>query len=369
MAASTLRALVVDDTALFRKILTDILKVIPGVEVVGAARNGREALEKITALHPDLVTLDIEMPEMNGLEALEALHASGRRDVNIVMVSSLTVRGGEMTIRALEMGAFDFIAKPQEGALADNVEAIRNSLVPIVQTLARRKETLSILRPLQGMTSKEPMDRASRLTPPSAVSPPLPERAGKSRIVAIGVSTGGPNALAVLMPALPADLPVPVLIVQHMPPVFTASLARSLDAKCAFRVKEAENGEPIAPGKALIAPGGRQMKVEAGPDGKTRIVRLTDDPPVNNCRPSVDYLFTSVARHYVGRATGVIMTGMGSDGFEGLKMMKQNGGFVIAQDESSCVVYGMPRAPIESGLADVVAPLENLAQQIIKTVR
>jgi two-component system chemotaxis response regulator CheB len=172
-----------------------------------------------------------------------------------------------------------------------------------------------------------------------------------------------------MMPGFPADLPVPVLIVQHMPPVFTTSLARSLDAKCAIHIKEAEDKEPITAGKALIAPGGRHMKVEASHDGKTRVVRITDDPPVNSCRPSVDYLFKSVAQHYVGRATGVIMTGMGSDGFEGLKLMKKNGAIIIAQDEQSCVVYGMPKGPVESGIADVVAPLGSLAQQIVKTLK
>jgi len=194
-------------------------------------------------------------------------------------------------------------------------------------------------------------------------------RSRKSELVAIGISTGGPNALAQMMPKLPAALKVPILIVQHMPPVFTQSLAKSLDGKCAIRVREARDGEPLEPGTALIAPGGRQMKIEAGADGLTRVVKITDDPPENNCKPSADYLFRSVARHYVGRATGVIMTGMGSDGFLSLKLMKRNGATILAQDESSCVVFGMPKAPVEAGIVDVISPLENIAGEILKTIK
>ncbi len=360
MANNVMRALVVDDTALFRKIITDILKNIPGVEVVGSAHNGRAAMDRIASLKPDIVTLDIEMPEMNGIEVLEELRER-RLETSVIVVSTLTLKGGDMTLKALEIGAFDFISKPQSGSMADNMESIRNALLPIVGALAKRRDIRSLL------THRLP---APQVSPSPRTTPSAPAiRSGKSEIIAIGVSTGGPNALAMMMPGFPADLPVPVLIVQHMPPVFTASLARSLDAKCAIHIKEAEDKEPITAGKALIAPGGRHMKVEASHDGKTRVVRITDDPPVNSCRPSVDYLFKSVAQHYVGRATGVIMTGMGSDGFEGLKLMKKNGAIVIAQNEQSCVVYGMPKGPVESGIADVVAPLGSLAQQIVKTLK
>jgi two-component system, chemotaxis family, protein-glutamate methylesterase/glutaminase len=171
-----------------------------------------------------------------------------------------------------------------------------------------------------------------------------------------------------MLPQLPGDIGVPIVIVQHMPPLFTKSLANSLNNKCAIEVREAENGEALRPNVALIAPGGKQMRIVAGADGKQRVVKLTDDPPVNNCKPSVDYLFRSVADHYVGRATGVIMTGMGSDGTAGLGVMKANGAFVIAQNEATCVVFGMPKEPIESGLVDVVAPLDSIAPEILKTV-
>ena len=175
--------------------------------------------------------------------------------------------------------------------------------------------------------------------------------------------------MARMMPKIPSGLGVPILIVQHMPPIFTQSLASSLSSKCRIEVKEAVDGEPVKPGAALIAPGGKQMKVVAGADGKNRVVKITHDPPENSCKPSVDYLFRSVAHHYVGRATGVIMTGMGSDGTLGLKLMKRNGATIIAQDEASCVVYGMPKEPVEAGIVNVVAPLDKIADEIVRTVK
>jgi two-component system chemotaxis response regulator CheB len=364
-----MRALVVDDTALYRKILSDALHAIPGVEVVGTAHNGREALEMMTSLKPDIATLDIEMPEMTGIEVLEALRGK-RSETVIIVVSALTRQGGALTLRALELGAFDFIAKPQTGTLAENREAIGIALAPLVQTLARRKGIKDILttcaapdRPNMHATTSAVLGN-DRFLPIHAI-----HQKGNSEIVAIALSTGGPNALAQLLPAFPADFAVPILIIQHMPPVFTASLAQILDEKCALHVKEAADGDSLLPGWALIAPGGRQMKVEKKSDGITKMIRITDDPPENNCRPAADYLFRSIARHYPGRATGVIMTGMGMDGFEGLQLMRAGGSFVIAQDENSCVVYGMPKAPTEKGIANIVSPLANLAEQIIQTVK
>jgi len=193
-------------------------------------------------------------------------------------------------------------------------------------------------------------------------------RKSKSEVIGIGISTGGPNALIKMIPMLPEDLKAAILIVQHMPPMFTASLAKSLNNKSKIEVKEAENGDVIEPGKILIAPGGKQMKIVAGADGITRKIKITDDPPENSCKPSVDYLFRSIAQHYVGRSTGVIMTGMGSDGSKGLVQMKNNGSTVIAQDEATCTVYGMPKEPAESGTADIVVPLEKIAREIVKTV-
>ena len=191
----------------------------------------------------------------------------------------------------------------------------------------------------------------------------------KPEIVGIGVSTGGLKALAQMMPQLPPNLKVPILIVQHMPPIFTQSLAMSLNSKCPFEVREAIDGEPVQPNIAIIAPGGKQMKVVAGVDGKSRIVRITDDPPENSCKPSVDYLFRSIAQHYVGRSAGVIMTGMGTDGNIGLKLMKRNGSIIIAQDEATCVVYGMPKEAVENGIADIIAPLDRIAEEICRSIK
>ncbi len=363
MSNRTIRALVVDDTALYRKIVGDVLAELPNVKLVGSAHNGAAALSKIKALKPDLVTLDIEMPEMNGIEVLEALkpHQSG---IGVIMVSSLTRAGGDMTMRALALGAYDFITKPQGGSLVENKRIIREALSPLVSSLIARGK-------LQKHGPARPaLPLAGRNGP---MRPPVrhiaSRRSEASQIVAIGISTGGPNALTTMMPKLPGNIGVPIVVVQHMPPVFTQSLAQSLNNKCAVTVKEAENGETLQANVVYIAPGGRQMKVVAGGNGYSRIIRITDDPPENNCRPSADYLFRSVAQLYVGRATGVIMTGMGSDGLLGLKRMKQSGAILIGQDEASCVVYGMPKAPAEAGILDVVAPLHRIAEEIVKTVK
>jgi len=359
-----IRVLVVDDTVVYRKIVSDTIAALPGTEVVGTAHNGKAALTKIRSLKPDLITLDIEMPEMDGIEVLENLQVSST-DIGIIMLSTLTRAGGDLTMRALELGAFDFVTKPESGGMAENQRKLKTAIAPMIRAFARKREIRQILKGKAGTAPSPP----AGIVPIRRTAGPASRRTRKSEIVAIGISTGGPNALAQMMPGLPADLRVPVLIVQHMPPVFTQSLAKSLDGKCAIRVREAIDGEPLEPGTALIAPGGKQMKIEAGGDGLTRVVKITDDPPESNCKPSADYLFRSVARHYVGRATGVIMTGMGSDGFASLKLMKRNGAAIIAQDEASCVVFGMPKAPVEAGIVDVISPLEKIAGEILKTVK
>lgn len=358
-----IRVLVVDDTVVYRKIVSDVLMELPDVEVVGTAYNGKSALMRIKSLQPDLLTLDIEMPEMNGLEVLQHLQQQAPR-VGAIMLSTLTQEGGAMTMRALELGAFDFIPKPQSGTMAENKQAVKMALAPMIKAFARSRQIRERLGTLpKSKPVVRPIQRAVTATAPVSAN-----RLGTASIIAIGISTGGPNALAQMLPKLPGDIGVPLVIVQHMPPLFTQSLANSLNSKCAIEVREAKQGEPLQPNVAYIAPGGKQMKIAAGADGKARVIKITDDPPVNNCKPSVDYLFHSVADHYVGRATGVIMTGMGSDGTVGLRQMKNNGAVVIAQDEDSCVVFGMPKEPIESGLADVVAPLDHIAAEILKTI-
>ena len=370
LTTAKLKVLIVDDTIVYRKIVSDVLAEIPFVEVVGSAHNGKAALARITALKPDLLTLDIEMPEMNGIKVLEELQRRGS-NVGAVMLSTLTSEGGELTMKALELGAFDFITKPSAGTMSENRQAIKDALAPILKGFMRSHSIHSILygktpaktfkKFVPTPTPSKPIDQPHRIRKPSVIK-------SRSEIVAIGISTGGPKALAEMLPQLPNNIGVPILIVQHMPPVFTQSLAHSLNLKCQIQIKEAAHGESIEPNIAYIAPGGKHMKIEAGSNGKKRVIKITDDPPENSCKPSVDYLFRSVADHYVGRATGVIMTGMGSDGTKGLQQMKESGATIIAQNEATCVVFGMPKIPIESGLADIVAPLNRIASEIIKTI-
>jgi two-component system chemotaxis response regulator CheB len=368
----TLRVLVVDDTVTFRKILSDALSDIPGVEVVGSAHHGKMALDRIKSLQPELVTLDIEMPEMDGLEVLQALRSQGI-DVGVIMVSSFTRRGSELTIRALELGAFDFITKSTEGDYAQNRENIRSALAPLVKAYAQRRNIRAILHDVHavpGLAAPPPAIKPIPRTETSQVSQLIPPGIGKTRpdLVLIGVSTGGPNALARVIPALPANLGVPVLIVQHMPPMFTRTLAESLDKQSALRVKEAEHNELALPNNVYIAPGGKQMKVAVGQGGKA-LIQISDDPPENNCKPSVDTLFRSAALHFPGRICVVIMTGMGSDGALGLRLIKRQPARVIAQDEATCVVFGMPKEAIATGVVDVISPLDGIAGEIRKIVQ
>lgn len=372
----SLRVLVVDDAGFFRRVLSDALTTLPGVEVVGSAANGKVALQKIHELRPDLVTLDIEMPEMDGLGVLDGLRQNGQLEVEVIVVSALSRQGGDLTMRALEKGAFDFITKPDVSNPEQGRKALIQELSPRVLALVHRLEVRSILRgktsPAQtavpmnkvvskGVTTEAGLDgiaiRMQRLSNPM-----------KPEMVLIGVSTGGPEALSKLLPAIPGDIGVPILIVQHMPPIFTKSLADNLTPKCALRVREAADGEFPAPNTVYIAPGGRQMRLGVGP-GSRAVMQVTDDPPENNCRPAVDYLFRSAANHFPGRAMAVILTGMGSDGTIGLRLLKRHGCFVIAQDEASCVVYGMPKAAVDAGVADAVLPLDSIASRIVATLK
>lgn len=381
MIGKKIKVLVVDDTIVYRKAVSDILTEMPGVEVVGVAHNGKIAVSKIQTLKPDLLTLDIEMPEMNGIEVLQYLQQHAP-NVSAIMVSTLTSEGGDMTMRALELGAYDFILKPSATNINDSKQQLRTLLAPLIKAFQTGRTTVGSLqagarsgvvarkvgagptamRPTSGMA----LAAGARSAVPGAAAS---RRQGKSEIVTIGISTGGPNALARMMPMLPGDLGVPIVIVQHMPPVFTKSLANSLNAKCALTVKEAQDGEPLQANVAYIAPGGKQMKLVASADGTNRLIKITNDPPENSCKPSADYLFRSVADYYVGRTTAVIMTGMGSDGTKGLKILKQKGALIIGQNEESCVVYGMPKAPAELGLTDVVTPLDKIAGEIVKSVK
>jgi two-component system chemotaxis response regulator CheB len=379
MLGKKIKVLVVDDTIVYRKAVSDILAEMPGVEVVGVAHNGKIAVSKIQTLKPDLLTLDIEMPEMNGIEVLQHLQQHAPQ-VSAIMVSTLTSEGGDMTMRALELGAYDFILKPSANNINDSKQQLRLLLAPLIKAFQTGRTTVGSLqagaksggivrKPGVGPTSARPQAGAPVVAGGKIPSTATGRRQGKSEIITIGISTGGPNALARMMPMLPGDLGVPIVIVQHMPPVFTKSLANSLNAKCALTVKEAQDGEALQANVAYIAPGGKQMKLVASTDGSNRLIKITNDPPENSCKPSADYLFRSVADYYVGRTTAVIMTGMGSDGTKGLKILKQKGALIIGQNEESCVVYGMPKAPAELGLTDVVTPLDKIAGEIVKSVK
>lgn len=371
-----MRVLVADDAVLFRRLLTEMLASIPGVEVVGSAANGRIAIQKARELKPDLLTLDIEMPEMDGLAVLDALFGSGKPELEVIVVSAVSRRGGDLTMRALEKGAFDFITKPDAANPEQARAELLRELTPRIRAVANRLEVREILRGKSA--SNRPIAPESGPALESARGGSSLDgietrmrrlaNAAKPELVLIGVSTGGPAALNRLLPAIPSDIGVPILIVQHMPPIFTKSLADSLAARCSVAVREAVHGEIPEPNTVYIAPGGRQMRLGTGSE-KRPVIEITDDDPENNCRPAVDYLFRSVANRLPGSAMAVILTGMGSDGTLGLRLLKRHGCFVIAQDEASCVVYGMPKAAVDAGMTDVILPLDSIASRIVSVVK
>jgi two-component system, chemotaxis family, protein-glutamate methylesterase/glutaminase len=359
MPGRLLRVLVVDDSVLYRKVLSDVLSGMPGVDVVGTATNGKVALAKIGQLKPDMLTLDFDMPELDGLMVLERVRVD-HPDVKTVMVSTHTKEGAAITVKALELGALTFITKPKTKNPLESRTVLFAQLAPVIKEISARKH------PLQYPVNKDPAISSPFTS--NAVPGKITSRAagGRIQIVAIGISTGGPKALAQLIPCLPEALRIPVVVVQHMPSEFTAALAQSLDKKSAVKVVEAENNMVLGRGTVFIAPGGRQMKVVTV-CGKS-MLEVNDDPPENHCNPSVDYLFRSISKVYGKHALGIIMTGMGSDGVLGLRLMKRLGAQVIAQDRQSCVVFGMPGEAINAGVVDRVVPLDQIAAEIIQRV-
>ena len=349
-----MRVLVVDDSMLFRKVVRDALTREPAIEVVGSAADGRAALDKIDALKPDVITLDLEMPAVDGLEVLRQLR-SRSSPPGVIVVSALTDAGAALTNQALRLGAFDFVLKPSGANIDYNRDRLAADLLPKIRQLAERREIV--------------LDRVHVPPKLNVVAPAKSESRPKQqpKIVAIGISTGGPAALHEMLPKLSGDLPVPIVIVQHMPPKFTRSLADDLDRRSKVQVKEAVEGERLEAGTVYIAPGGQQMKLEA--QLQSLKVHVTDDPPENCCKPAVDYLFRSLADQLGSRVLAVIMTGMGDDGAVGCQLLKQRGSYVLAQDAASCVVYGMPRQVIEQGLADMIRPLDAIAEAIEESVR
>jgi two-component system chemotaxis response regulator CheB len=370
MPQQPLRVLVVDDTILYRTVIPEILSAIPGVEVVGTAAHGEIALAKIAELAPDLITLDVEMPVMDGLTTLKRLQEIKAKGV-IVMVSTHTRQGAATTLEALHLGAYDFITKPDGDDLHENREILARKFRPIIQAVMVKKILCQTLHGVASETLSVP--KAGFRAPADAghgtLQFALAHPSGRIEIVAIGISTGGPNALADLLPRLPADFPVPIVIVQHMPKLFTRALAESLDHKCAIRVVEGESGQSLQAATAYIAPGGRQMRIASGQGLSSYFLEITDDPPENHCQPSADYLFRSVASVCKGHSLGVIMTGMGCDGTLGLRLMKRQGAQVIAQDQASCVVYGMPMEAVKAGVVDVVLPLSGIGAEIMRRLK
>jgi two-component system, chemotaxis family, protein-glutamate methylesterase/glutaminase len=338
------RVLVVDDSAVMRKMIPDMLETDPSIEVVGTAMDGTFCLKKIEELQPNVVTLDLQMPGMNGIDTLKEIMRW--HPVPVIVVSSHSTEGASVTLKALGLGAFDFVTKPQEAAT--HMSEMANELIAKIRAAADCK----IVRPGTLRGARAP---AVKISTGKAAPPP-------SKVVAIGISTGGPQALEFLLAQLPPDFPGAIVVVQHMPEGFTDMFARRLDELCSLRVKEAQSGDMLQAGRVLICPGSRHMKVKRLAMGD--LVVLNEEPRVNGHRPSVDVLFHSVAEEFGPLAIAALMTGMGDDGAEGLGAIKKAGGMTIAQSEESCVVYGMPRVAIERGYAMRVVPLDGLSSTL-----
>lgn len=350
------RVMIVDDSPLVRKIAADILGGDPEIEVVATAAQAEFALNKLEKDRPDVITLDLEMPGMGGMDAIRRIMST--RPTPIVVMSAHAREGAEQTLQALELGAVEFVSKPS-GSLSGGIAAVTKELIEKVKNASRTK------LPPAAVHSPGLVD----LLPPKSHVPP--HRSGSSsseyEVVAIGASTGGPVALRKVLTALPSELPVGIVIVQHMPPVFTRAFADRLNGFCALEVKEAEDGDWIVPGRVLLAPGDKHMTVYRA--GGNRRVALGNGEQVNGHRPSVDVLMQSVADEYGERAVGIIMTGMGKDGAAGLGELHYRGGYVIAQDRQTSVIYGMNREAIEIGAVDEVIPLESIARRIDNLAR
>jgi two-component system chemotaxis response regulator CheB len=337
--------LVVDDSAVVRRLVTTSLTLDQDIEVVGTATNGREAIARVDELQPDAVTLDIEMPILDGLGALDAIRRRHPR-LPIVMFSTLTEKGATKTLEALSLGASDFVTKPSNTTnMAEAITSVREQLIPKIKALAGVRRVVAAAAP------------AVRVAPPTSARP---------EVLLIGCSTGGPDALSQVLEELPATLRVPVLVVQHMPPLFTAMFAERLDRVAPMRVREAADGDVVAPGEVLVAPGGRHLMVSRSA-GVVRAV-IDDGPPENFCRPAVDTLFRSAAEVYSGRAVALVLTGMGHDGLEGCRLLAEQGARIVVQDEPSSVVWGMPGAIAGAGLAHDVLPLDAIAGKLAATL-
>ncbi|MBN8563242.1 MAG: chemotaxis response regulator protein-glutamate methylesterase [Leptolyngbya sp. UWPOB_LEPTO1] len=344
-----IRVLIVDDAVMVRSRLSKILATDPHIEVVGVAATGRIALAKLPQLKPDVIILDIEMPDLNGLQTLSHIRNLDPK-LPVIMFSAMTLKGASITLDALALGASDYVTKPDHMLnTGDVTQYLEATLIPKIKVLSRRESTKPSI--------------ASSLP---AVSTTSTRTNALAEVVAIGVSTGGPNALARILSTLPADFPVPILIVQHMPPMFTKLLAERLTAKCPLSVREATMGACLNPGTIWIAPGDYHLSVQHTRSGVQLVLDQT--PPRNSCRPSVDVLFASVAETYGDRALGVVLTGMGQDGLQGCYKIRASHGQILAQDEASSVVWGMPKFVVNAGLADAVFAIDDMMPEILRRV-
>lgn len=338
-----IRVLVVDDSALMRKKVSDMINSDKDCEVIATARNGEEAIKGVLIFKPDVVTLDVQMPMMDGLTCLG--YIMSERPTPAIMLSAFTNYGGEVTIKALEYGAVDFVHKPS-GVISLDIAKVRDELLSKIKIAV--KVDLTKLRFILGK---------------KAPSVPKKKPGGLNKVVAIAGSTGGPRALAEILPKLPCDIPAGILVVQHMPAEFTKSMAERLDWESMIEVVEAVDNEPITAGKAIIAPGGFHMTVE------NDVVKIIPGPKEHYVCPSADVTMRSVASVYGRNVVGVVLTGMGSDGAEGLRAIKEHGGYTMAEDKSSCIVYGMPKAAVDARVVDKVVPLGDMAGEIVKAVK
>ncbi|WP_242860843.1 protein-glutamate methylesterase/protein-glutamine glutaminase [Defluviitalea phaphyphila] len=354
------KILVIDDSAFMRRVISDIINSDNRLIVVGTAKNGKEGLRKIKELNPDVITTDIEMPTMNGLEMIKILMETTPKPV--LVISAFTKEGADTTIKALELGAVDFITKPENIFKINKEETKKQILEKII--------TASNIRNLPHKNIKNIRKDIKNIEKNTIKKESIKEY-GKylRKIVAIGTSTGGPRALQEVLPYIPKTLPASYVIVQHMPPGFTKSLSERLNSLSDITVKEAKDKDILYPGVAYIAPGDYHILIEKANNSSDYWIRLSSSPPVAGHRPSVNVMFNSLIETNFNDIIGVIMTGMGTDGLEGMKNLKRKkNAFIIAQEEKSCVVYGMPRAVIEAGIADVVVPLHKIAKEIIKVV-
>ncbi|GEA89853.1 protein-glutamate methylesterase/protein-glutamine glutaminase [Cellulomonas cellasea] len=364
---SRIRVLVVDDSVVVRRLVTDTLAGDPAIDVVGTAANGQIALTKVEQLAPDLVTMDIEMPVMDGIGAVRALRASGSR-VPIIMFSTLTERGASATLDALAAGATDYVTKPANvGSVSESLATVARELIPRIKALVpNRGHVGALATPAAGSGSGAAAPALRPLGARTVTLRPAP-RPRPLRAIVVGSSTGGPEALSRVFSALSSPLPVPVLVVQHMPPVFTRQLAARLDRATGGTVVEASGGEELRPGHVYVAPGDHHLELQRSASGARTV--LTQGPPVNFCRPAVDVLFRSAVTVYGGDLLAVVLTGMGSDGRAGCEDVVAAGGTVYAQDERSSVVWGMPGAVATAGLAHRVLPLDQVAHTLVGAVQ